>query len=207
MRTNLGLILSCLYSQLQKLWLRTCQVSSGRHAAVCIGVCYHQAYKCFPSWRPETSCIFTDSYKPPPQWTHLQRQQVEYRFIYCPQTFISSINSQQLCICHVIHKDNVHFTALSEPGDTDSSEGLVSSVSSCQRTPIYKPFTQCRHPIDCPPHPAPHSITDEELHFVKTCLQRWRTEVENDINGMFMQILIKYTLTLLLTQCSKMQSN
>uniref|UniRef100_A0A7N6FLQ3 Ubiquitin carboxyl-terminal hydrolase n=1 Tax=Anabas testudineus TaxID=64144 RepID=A0A7N6FLQ3_ANATE len=55
-------------------------------------------------------------------------------------------------------------------------------VSSCQRTPIYKPFTQCRHPLDCPPHPAPHSITEEELHFVKTCLQRWRTEVENDIN-------------------------
>uniref|UniRef100_A0A665VDQ6 Ubiquitin carboxyl-terminal hydrolase n=1 Tax=Echeneis naucrates TaxID=173247 RepID=A0A665VDQ6_ECHNA len=57
-----------------------------------------------------------------------------------------------------------------------------NSVSTCQRTPIYKPFTQCRHPIDCPPHPAPHSITEEELHFVKTCLQRWRTEVENDIN-------------------------
>ncbi|XP_044077692.1 ubiquitin carboxyl-terminal hydrolase 28 isoform X3 [Siniperca chuatsi] len=74
-----------------------------------------------------------------------------------------------------ISKDN------SEPGDTDSSEDLVSSVSSCQRTPIYKPFTQCRHPIDCSPHPAPHSITEEELHFVKTCLQRWRTEVENDI--------------------------
>nr|XP_046266749.1 ubiquitin carboxyl-terminal hydrolase 28 isoform X2 [Scatophagus argus] len=70
----------------------------------------------------------------------------------------------------------------SEPGDSDSSEGLVSSVSSCQRTPIYKPFTQCRPPTDCPPHPAPHSITEEELHFVKTCLQRWRTEVENDIN-------------------------
>ncbi|XP_038565381.1 ubiquitin carboxyl-terminal hydrolase 28 isoform X3 [Micropterus salmoides] len=74
-----------------------------------------------------------------------------------------------------ISKDN------SESGDTDSSEGLVSSVSSCQRTPIYKPFTQCKLPIDCPPHPAPHSITEEELHFVKTCLQRWRTEVENDI--------------------------
>uniref|UniRef100_A0A8C9YRU2 Ubiquitin carboxyl-terminal hydrolase n=1 Tax=Sander lucioperca TaxID=283035 RepID=A0A8C9YRU2_SANLU len=73
-----------------------------------------------------------------------------------------------------VSKDN------SEPEDPDSSEGLVSS---CQRTPIYKPFTQCRHPVDCPPHPAPHSITEEELHFVKTCLQRWRTEVENDING------------------------
>uniref|UniRef100_H3DMV8 ubiquitinyl hydrolase 1 n=1 Tax=Tetraodon nigroviridis TaxID=99883 RepID=H3DMV8_TETNG len=63
--------------------------------------------------------------------------------------------------------------------DTDPPEALVSS---CQRTPIYKPFTQCRPPIECPPHPAPHSISEEELHFVKTCLQRWRAEVENDIN-------------------------
>ncbi|XP_047463657.1 ubiquitin carboxyl-terminal hydrolase 28 isoform X3 [Mugil cephalus] len=70
----------------------------------------------------------------------------------------------------------------SEAEEADSSEDPVSSVSSCQRTPIYKPFTQCRLPIDYPPHPAPHSITEEELHFVKTCLQRWRTEVENDIN-------------------------
>lgn len=76
----------------------------------------------------------------------------------------------------------------SEPRDPDSSEGPVSSVSSCQRTPIYKPFTQCKLPVDCPPHPAPHSITDEELHFVKTCLQRWRTEVENDINGTLIQL-------------------
>uniref|UniRef100_A0A672Z417 ubiquitinyl hydrolase 1 n=1 Tax=Sphaeramia orbicularis TaxID=375764 RepID=A0A672Z417_9TELE len=73
---------------------------------------------------------------------------------------------------------------LNDPNSKDTSDDLVSSVSSCQRTPIYKPFTQCRYPIDCPPHPAPHSITEEELHFVKTCLQRWRTEVENDINGM-----------------------
>nr|XP_057942450.1 ubiquitin carboxyl-terminal hydrolase 28 isoform X2 [Doryrhamphus excisus] len=65
----------------------------------------------------------------------------------------------------------------SDPADEE--QGLISS---CQRTPIYKPFTQCRHPADCPPHPAPHSITDEELYFVKTCLQRWRMEVENDIN-------------------------
>ncbi|KAK5887245.1 hypothetical protein CesoFtcFv8_015866 [Champsocephalus esox] len=70
----------------------------------------------------------------------------------------------------------------SETTDADSSEDPVAGVSSCQRTPIYKPFTQCRLPIDCPPHPAPHSVSEEELHFVKSCLQRWRTEVENDIN-------------------------
>ncbi|XP_061608028.1 ubiquitin carboxyl-terminal hydrolase 28 isoform X2 [Phyllopteryx taeniolatus] len=70
-------------------------------------------------------------------------------------------------------------TASPEDSEPAEEEGLVSS---CQRTPIYKPFTQCRHPADCPPHPAPHSITEEELHFVKGCLQRWRTEVENDIS-------------------------
>lgn len=68
----------------------------------------------------------------------------------------------------------------SEPEDL--SEGIDAGVSSCQRTPIYKPFTQCRHPMECPPHPAPHSITDEELFHVKNCLQRWRAEAENDIN-------------------------
>uniref|UniRef100_A0A8C8F5P2 Ubiquitin carboxyl-terminal hydrolase n=1 Tax=Oncorhynchus tshawytscha TaxID=74940 RepID=A0A8C8F5P2_ONCTS len=54
--------------------------------------------------------------------------------------------------------------------------------SSSQRMPIYKPFTQCRPPMDAPPHPAPHSVTEEELRFVKTCLQRWRTEMENNMD-------------------------
>lgn len=72
------------------------------------------------------------------------------------------------------------FALDSKPEDADSSEGLVSS---CQRTPIHKPFTQCRPPVDCSPQPAPHNISDEELHSLKTCLQRWRTEVENDISG------------------------
>ncbi|XP_068601113.1 ubiquitin carboxyl-terminal hydrolase 28 isoform X2 [Brachionichthys hirsutus] len=69
-----------------------------------------------------------------------------------------------------------------EPAETESSEVLASSVSSCQRTPIHKPFTQCKPPVESPPHPAPHSVTEEELLFVRTCLQRWRTEVENDMN-------------------------
>ncbi|KAI5096602.1 ubiquitin carboxyl-terminal hydrolase 28 isoform X2, partial [Silurus meridionalis] len=54
--------------------------------------------------------------------------------------------------------------------------------SSTQRTPIHKPFTQCRPPTDWPQHPAPGSVSDEELHFVRGCLQRWRTEAENNMN-------------------------
>ncbi|KAM8835640.1 ubiquitin carboxyl-terminal hydrolase 28 isoform 2-T2 [Synchiropus picturatus] len=72
--------------------------------------------------------------------------------------------------------------------DAESPDVPAAGVSICQRTPIYKPFTQCRPPVDCPPHPAPHSITEEELHHVKSCLQRWRTEVENDINELKVNI-------------------
>uniref|UniRef100_A0A674A376 Ubiquitin carboxyl-terminal hydrolase n=1 Tax=Salmo trutta TaxID=8032 RepID=A0A674A376_SALTR len=72
-------------------------------------------------------------------------------------------------------------TPPSNAGPSDSST-CQQKPSSSQRTPIYKPFTQCRPPMDAPPHPAPHSVTEEELRFVKTCLQRWRTEMENNMN-------------------------
>lgn len=72
--------------------------------------------------------------------------------------------------------------SLRDSESEDVSESVGAGVSTCQRTPIYKPFTQCRPPVDCPPHPAPHSVTDEELQHVKNCLQRWRTEADNDIN-------------------------
>ncbi|XP_071183671.1 ubiquitin carboxyl-terminal hydrolase 28-like isoform X2 [Salvelinus alpinus] len=71
-----------------------------------------------------------------------------------------------------------------EPGDAGPSDSSTcqQKPSFSQRMPIYKPFTQCRPPMDAPPHPAPHSVTEEELRFVKTCLQRWRTEMENNMN-------------------------
>uniref|UniRef100_A0A672Z191 ubiquitinyl hydrolase 1 n=1 Tax=Sphaeramia orbicularis TaxID=375764 RepID=A0A672Z191_9TELE len=60
---------------------------------------------------------------------------------------------------------------------TKYSSFVVQNIFSVALDSLF-PFTQCRYPIDCPPHPAPHSITEEELHFVKTCLQRWRTEIQ-----------------------------
>uniref|UniRef100_A0A672SAE7 ubiquitinyl hydrolase 1 n=1 Tax=Sinocyclocheilus grahami TaxID=75366 RepID=A0A672SAE7_SINGR len=72
-----------------------------------------------------------------------------------------------------------------EPSSSDSRQGPFSCIlihSSTQRTPIHKPFTQCRPPIEVPLQPAPHSVTEEELYFVRSCLQRWRAEVENTIN-------------------------
>uniref|UniRef100_A0A8C5A8H0 Ubiquitin carboxyl-terminal hydrolase n=1 Tax=Gadus morhua TaxID=8049 RepID=A0A8C5A8H0_GADMO len=70
--------------------------------------------------------------------------------------------------------------------EAEASEGV--SASNCQRTPIYKPFTQCRPPMECPPHPAPHDVSEEELHHVRACLQRWRSEVESSITELKVNI-------------------
>uniref|UniRef100_A0A671T2D3 Ubiquitin carboxyl-terminal hydrolase n=1 Tax=Sinocyclocheilus anshuiensis TaxID=1608454 RepID=A0A671T2D3_9TELE len=40
----------------------------------------------------------------------------------------------------------------------------------------------CLPPMEVPLQPAPHSVTEEELYFVRSCLQRWRAEVENTVN-------------------------
>uniref|UniRef100_A0AAY5EHU1 Ubiquitin carboxyl-terminal hydrolase n=1 Tax=Electrophorus electricus TaxID=8005 RepID=A0AAY5EHU1_ELEEL len=63
------------------------------------------------------------------------------------------------------------------------------TLTATQRTPIHKPFTQCRPPMEGSLHPAPHNVTEEELSFVRGCLQRWRVEVENSINGIFLWCL------------------
>ncbi|KAG9351497.1 hypothetical protein JZ751_022747 [Albula glossodonta] len=73
-------------------------------------------------------------------------------------------------------------TVLSPSSVSHNASTHADPHPTAQRTPIYKPFTQCRPPVETPSHPAPHSVTEEELHFVKSCLQRWRMEVENNIN-------------------------
>lgn len=46
------------------------------------------------------------------------------------------------------------------------------------------PFTSPHSSLEMPaPPPAPRTVTDEEMNFVKTCLQRWRSEIEQDIQG------------------------
>ncbi len=72
-----------------------------------------------------------------------------------------------------------------EPDDAGSSDGSGCPQTATQRTPIHKPFTQCRPPMEMPLQPAPHSVTEEELYFVRSCLQRWRAEVETTVNGRF----------------------
>uniref|UniRef100_A0AAY5E911 Ubiquitin carboxyl-terminal hydrolase n=1 Tax=Electrophorus electricus TaxID=8005 RepID=A0AAY5E911_ELEEL len=79
-----------------------------------------------------------------------------------------------------------------EPSSENTRQGLFqTSVSTFwyKCTIIVKhiqlpPCHNCRPPMEGSLHPAPHNVTEEELSFVRGCLQRWRVEVENSINGM-----------------------
>ncbi|XP_029429922.1 ubiquitin carboxyl-terminal hydrolase 28 isoform X6 [Rhinatrema bivittatum] len=73
------------------------------------------------------------------------------------------------------------------PGESESndhSRGVMSSPSSPSavipsvHAVLQEPLAQTL----C--HPAPRVVTEEELHYVVTCLQRWRTEVEQDIQDL-----------------------
>ncbi|NXX95449.1 UBP28 hydrolase, partial [Centropus bengalensis] len=39
-------------------------------------------------------------------------------------------------------------------------------------------------PSEIPDQPAPHVVSDEELNLVRTCLRRWKREIEQDMQGL-----------------------
>ncbi|KAM6157508.1 ubiquitin carboxyl-terminal hydrolase 28 isoform 2-T2 [Rhynchocyon petersi] len=62
-------------------------------------------------------------------------------------------------------------------------ESNFSSEDSLPK-PETEPFTSSRSSSEMPAHPAPRKVTDEEINFVKTCLERWRSEIEQDIQDL-----------------------
>ncbi|XP_051788236.1 ubiquitin carboxyl-terminal hydrolase 28 isoform X3 [Erpetoichthys calabaricus] len=75
----------------------------------------------------------------------------------------------------------LELTSLAETETLTSQVDNQVTSPACQRIPGFKPFTHCNTTTDAPPYPAPHSVTEEELIFIKSCLQRWRREVEQNI--------------------------
>ncbi|NXG78566.1 UBP28 hydrolase, partial [Baryphthengus martii] len=54
-------------------------------------------------------------------------------------------------------------------------------------SPLHKPNTPLQPsapPTEMLEHPAPHVVSEEELNLVRTCLQRWRNEIEQDVQDL-----------------------
>ncbi|XP_053450607.1 ubiquitin carboxyl-terminal hydrolase 28 isoform X7 [Nycticebus coucang] len=73
-----------------------------------------------------------------------------------------------------------------ERTNTDSSSQDGESTFSSPGDSLHKskPLLSSRSSLEMPAHPAPRKVTDEEINFVKTCLQRWRSEIEQDIQDL-----------------------
>ncbi|XP_023064031.1 ubiquitin carboxyl-terminal hydrolase 28 isoform X8 [Piliocolobus tephrosceles] len=73
-----------------------------------------------------------------------------------------------------------------ESTSTENSSLDVESTFSAPEDSLHKskPLTSSRSSMEMPAQPAPRTVTDEEINFVKTCLQRWRSEIEQDIQDL-----------------------
>ncbi|XP_024609997.1 ubiquitin carboxyl-terminal hydrolase 28 isoform X3 [Neophocaena asiaeorientalis asiaeorientalis] len=68
---------------------------------------------------------------------------------------------------------------------SQDAESTFASEGSLHKSEVAnQPLTPSRSSMEMPSHPAPRTVTDEEINFVKTCLQRWRSEIEQDIQDL-----------------------
>ncbi|XP_047547377.1 ubiquitin carboxyl-terminal hydrolase 28 isoform X4 [Lutra lutra] len=74
----------------------------------------------------------------------------------------------------------------SKESSSQDVEGTFSSPEDSlpKSKAVNKPLASSRSSMEMPAQPAPRTVTDEEINFVKTCLQRWRSEIEQDIQDL-----------------------
>ncbi|XP_019412085.1 PREDICTED: ubiquitin carboxyl-terminal hydrolase 28 isoform X6 [Crocodylus porosus] len=70
--------------------------------------------------------------------------------------------------------------------DAEKSEDAASAPADTppQPEPVSKPVHSSASLTRVPECPAPHVATEEEMSLVRTCLQRWRSEIEQDIQDL-----------------------
>ncbi|XP_025063409.1 ubiquitin carboxyl-terminal hydrolase 28 isoform X5 [Alligator sinensis] len=70
--------------------------------------------------------------------------------------------------------------------DAEKPEDAASAPADTppQPEPVSKPVHSSASLTKVPERPAPHVATEEEMSLVRTCLQRWRSEIEQDIQDL-----------------------
>nr|XP_020142284.1 ubiquitin carboxyl-terminal hydrolase 28 isoform X7 [Microcebus murinus] len=92
--------------------------------------------------------------------------------------------------CMTLPLSSVHcpvsdLTSKESASTESSSQDAESSFSSEDSLHMSTPCASSLSSMEkMPAHPAPRKVTDEEISFVKTCLQRWRSEIEQDIQDL-----------------------
>ncbi|NWV87445.1 UBP28 hydrolase, partial [Machaerirhynchus nigripectus] len=102
---------------------------------------------------------------------------------------VSSAQSSQTTLLHSQAKPHV-LEVLSQPNGiqertdvrTENEAFLVANSSLQQNSSmeLQPPVS----PAELSERPAPHVVSEEELNLVQTCLQRWRNEIEQDVQDL-----------------------
>ncbi|XP_069411199.1 ubiquitin carboxyl-terminal hydrolase 28 isoform X12 [Ovis canadensis] len=94
--------------------------------------------------------------------------------------------TEPLSSAHSLTSDLTTKESTSKESTSQEAEGTFSSSEdSVHKSKMAEqPLTPPRSSVEMPAHPAPRTVTDEEINFVKTCLQRWRNEIEQDIQDL-----------------------
>ncbi|NXC55395.1 UBP28 hydrolase, partial [Aleadryas rufinucha] len=106
-----------------------------------------------------------------------------------PAVAVSSAQSSPTTLLHSQAKPRV-LDVLSQPNGiqegTDTrteDEAFLGANSSLQQNSSME-LQPPASPAELSEHPAPHVVSDEELNLVQTCLQRWRNEIEQDVQDL-----------------------
>nr|KAF6343865.1 ubiquitin specific peptidase 28 [Pipistrellus kuhlii] len=86
-----------------------------------------------------------------------------------------------------VHCPASDLTSKESTSEESSSQDVGSTFSEDgphESTTVTTPMASSQSPVSMPAHPAPRADTQEEINFVKTCLQRWRREIEQDIQDL-----------------------
>ncbi|XP_034521688.1 ubiquitin carboxyl-terminal hydrolase 28 isoform X6 [Ailuropoda melanoleuca] len=99
------------------------------------------------------------------------------------------IRSKRECIRKLKEEIKVLQQKLESTSKESSSQDVEGTFSSPEDSlpkskAMNKPLPSSRSSMEMPAQPAPRTVTDEEMNFVKTCLQRWRSEIEQDIQDL-----------------------
>ncbi|XP_027300112.3 ubiquitin carboxyl-terminal hydrolase 28 isoform X1 [Anas platyrhynchos] len=84
------------------------------------------------------------------------------------------------CILDMLSQPN----SILERKDTETEDAAVLLANSSPQKKLDVPLQPSGSPAEISERPAPHVVSEEEMNLVRTCLQRWRNEIEQDVQDL-----------------------
>ncbi|KAM6044843.1 ubiquitin carboxyl-terminal hydrolase 28 isoform 5-T5 [Theristicus caerulescens] len=110
-------------------------------------------------------------------------------FIATKPAVVSSAQGSQTTLLQSQDEPRV-LDVLSQPNgirerkDTGTEDAACFLANPSPQQKSSTPLQPSGSPAELSEHPAPHVVSEEELNLVRTCLQRWRNEIEQDVQDL-----------------------